>query len=144
MAKPRHELRRRLAHTELALFTGAPASDEEGKRHLQPLAAQVGGDAEARVAALASIAAGRGDPAAYRDTWGVCGVRRFTAASGTAIYMIPIETFPDHVNNLYLLADGARATLFDVGSQVATTQEELGRAQLVLRRVFAAGDGLDA
>jgi glyoxylase-like metal-dependent hydrolase (beta-lactamase superfamily II) len=62
---------------------------------------------------------------------------------GVAIYMIAIETFPDHVNNLYLLADGRRATLFDVGSQMAATQEELARAAQVLGRVFDDGAAFD-
>jgi len=144
MAKARHELRRRLAQSELAIFTGAPAAGEEVKRYLAPLADEVGGEAPARVGELAAIASGAGDRAAYRERWGVVGIRRFASAGGVAIYMIPIETFPDHVNNLYLLVEKTRATLFDVGSQVASTQEELARAQTILRRVFDAGSGLDA
>ncbi|MSP60172.1 MAG: MBL fold metallo-hydrolase [Myxococcales bacterium] len=133
MAKPRHELRRRMAAVEFSLFAGAPGSAEEVEAHLGPLAAEVGGEAPARVKALGAIGAGRGDRAAYREQFGVCGVRRFTAASGVRIYFIPIETFPEHVNNLYLIVDGARTTLFDVGSQTAQTRDELARAAAVLR-----------
>jgi len=40
----------------------------------------------------------------------------FQTSQGIRIFLLPIETFAGHVNNLYLiLADGAE-TLFDVGS----------------------------
>src|SRR5439155_17686241 len=135
-SKTRHELRRARDAVELALFTGAPAAGDEVKRALAPLAAEVGAAESARVGELARVAEGRGDRDAYRAHHGVCGVRRFATSSGAAIYQLAIETFPDHVNNVYLIRDGGRATLYDCGSQMPSTRDELRRAALILRQVF--------
>lgn len=140
----KHTLRRRLATVELGLFGGAPAGEGEVEAYLGPLAEQEGGDdGPVRVKALAAIAAGSGDRSAYRDRWGVCGVRRFATASGVHIYLIPVETFPRHVNNLYLVQAGSSSTLFDVGSPAPSTREELGRAGLVLAQIYGERDALE-
>jgi glyoxylase-like metal-dependent hydrolase (beta-lactamase superfamily II) len=143
MAKPRHVLRRMRDKIELALFTGAPASGVEVKKELEALANEVGGGEPARVEALARVADGRGDRGAYRDEHGVCGVQRFGTADGAKIYLMKVETFPDHVNNVYLVCNGGRATLYDCGSQTAMSQDELRRAGQVLRKVFEEPLGLD-
>jgi glyoxylase-like metal-dependent hydrolase (beta-lactamase superfamily II) len=44
---------------------------------------------------------------------------RFETSAGARIYRIPVETFPDHINNVYLIVDprqGNATTLVDVGS----------------------------
>ncbi|MCA9565907.1 MAG: MBL fold metallo-hydrolase, partial [Myxococcales bacterium] len=49
----------------------------------------------------------------------------FETRSGVEIFLLPVETFPGHRNNLYLiLADGAE-TLFDVGSPLPAAKAEL-------------------
>lgn len=50
---------------------------------------------------------------------------RFVSASGARVYRLPVETFPAHVNNLYLILDDGQATLFDVGSGLPRSAEEL-------------------
>jgi glyoxylase-like metal-dependent hydrolase (beta-lactamase superfamily II) len=143
MSKPRHELRRRRNAVELALYTGSPGSADEVRATLGPLAAETGPEAAARVEALVRVAGGSGDRAAYRDEHGVAGVRRFVTSDNAKIYLMQVETFPDHVNNVYLIRDGARVTLFDCGSQTALSRDDLQRANLVLRQIFDEPRGLD-
>ena len=143
MAKVRHELRRKRDAVELALFTGAPVAGDEVRRTLEVMAVEVGGDEARRVDELASTAEGKLARGDYRERWGVAGVRRFVTAGGATIYLMAVETFPDHVNNVYLVREGARATLYDCGSQTHLSQQDLTRAQMVLARVFEEPRGLD-
>ncbi len=78
---------------------------------------------------------------AYRDRYGACGVRRFTSGEGDRIYQMRAETFPGHVNWVYFVAgqdpSGADiALLWDVGSGVSTTNEEIEDDLDVAHRVF--------
>jgi glyoxylase-like metal-dependent hydrolase (beta-lactamase superfamily II) len=141
MAKPRHVLRRQLNEIELALFTGVPMSADEVRRTLVPLVAEVP-DAAARVDALVKVAGGA-SRADYREQHGVVGVRRFATEAGALIYLIQVETFPNHVNNVYLIRDAGRVTLYDCGSQTAQSRDELLRASRVLREVYDEPRGLD-
>ena len=50
---------------------------------------------------------------------------RFESRSGARIYRIPVETFPGHVNNVYLIVDRATTTLVDVGSGLPQSVEDL-------------------
>ncbi len=143
MAKLRHELRRKRDQVELALYTGTPTSSVEVRRALEVLAVEVGPDEARRVDELATLAEGKGDRDAYRDAHGVAGVRRFATAGGATIYLIAVETFPDHVNNGYLVREGERATLWDCGSQTATSRDDFARAAAVLRAVYGEPRGLD-
>ena len=143
MAKLRHELRKKRDQIELALYTGAPVTGKEVRKALEVLAVEVGPDEARRVDELATVADGKGDRAAYRDAHGVAGVRRFATAAGATIYLLAVETFPDHVNNVYLVRDGQHATLYDCGSQMSSTQKDLTRAQSVLAKVFDEPRGLD-
>jgi glyoxylase-like metal-dependent hydrolase (beta-lactamase superfamily II) len=143
MAKLRHELRRARDRIELALFTGAPMSGVEVRRALEVMAVEVGGDEPRRIDELGTLADGAGSRADYRDRWGVCGVRRFATAGGATIYLLAVETFPDHVNNVYLIREGARVTLYDCGSQTASSREDLLRAQQILTKVYDERLGLD-
>lgn len=43
-------------------------------------------------------------------------VVRVTTSAGTAIYLMPVETFPGHVNNVYLVDHPEFPMLFDVGT----------------------------
>ena len=40
-------------------------------------------------------------------------------ARGTRIYLLPVETFPGHVNNLYLVCSPEHTLLVDVGTKLA-------------------------
>ena len=50
---------------------------------------------------------------------------RFETSSGVRIYRIPIETFPGHINNTYLILDGGISTLIDVGSGLPQSSDDL-------------------
>lgn len=143
MAKLRHQLRRLRDAIELALYTGAPTSGTEVRKALEVLAVEVGADEARRVDELATVADGKGNRADYRERFGVAGVRRFTSAGGATIYLLAVETFPDHVNNVYLIREGQRATLYDCGSQTASSREDLSRAHTVLAKVYEDARGLD-
>jgi glyoxylase-like metal-dependent hydrolase (beta-lactamase superfamily II) len=143
MSKPRHDLRRRRDALEHALFTGTPVSGDEVRRGLEVMAVEAGPEAAHHVDDLAQLADGRGSRADYRDRWGVAGVRRFVTGGGAVIYQLAVETFPDHVNNVYLIRDGARVTLYDCGSQTATSRDDLKRAQSILTAVYDEPLGLD-
>ena len=43
-------------------------------------------------------------------------VEKFVSRGGIRAYAMPVETFPGHVNNIYLIVDGDTLTLIDVGS----------------------------
>jgi glyoxylase-like metal-dependent hydrolase (beta-lactamase superfamily II) len=143
MAKPRHQLRRLRDAIELSLYTGAPVAGTEVRRALEVLAVEVGAEEARRVDELAIIADGQGDRGEYRERHGVAGVRRFVTAGGATIYLLAAETFPDHVNNVYLIRDGRRATLYDCGSQMESTQADLSRAHTVMAKVYDEPRGLD-
>jgi glyoxylase-like metal-dependent hydrolase (beta-lactamase superfamily II) len=144
VSKPRHELRRRRDALEQALFLGTAPSVGEVRAALSDLAARTGGQEPARVAALEMLARGDGDRLSYIDRFGVAGVRRFRTGGGRTLYQLGIETFPDHVNNVYLLVDGSRTTLYDCGSQMPSSRDDLRRADEVLRRVYGESATLDA
>ena len=75
--------------------------------------------------------------------YGVAGVRRFATAGGATIYLMAVETFPDHVNNVYLIREGGRVTLYDCGSQTASSRQDLSRAETVLAKIYDEPRGLD-
>jgi glyoxylase-like metal-dependent hydrolase (beta-lactamase superfamily II) len=133
-----HRLRRQLAVVEQAvLLQGAPTSEAEVHAALAGLADT------ARVEALAAVAAGRGARAAYVERHGACGVRRFDTAGGRTIYLLPVETFPDHVNNVYLVVDAGRKLMVDAGSMAATAKDDFARAADVLGAIFGVAAPLD-
>ena len=63
-------------------------------------------------------------------------VTRFLSASGIRVYMMPVETFPGHINNIYLILDGDLITLFDVGSGTEMSIEGLERRVAEVRERF--------
>lgn len=56
---------------------------------------------------------------------------------------MPVETFPGHVNNIYLIVDGEHLTLFDVGSGLPDSNEGLERALAEIRERFGEAVALD-
>lgn len=63
-------------------------------------------------------------------------VSRFVSRSGARVYQMPVETFPGHVNNIYLILDGDIVTLFDVGSGTADSTSELQARMAEVRERF--------
>ena len=71
-------------------------------------------------------------------------VRRFDTRSGIRVYQLPVETFPQHVNNIYLILDGDRSTLFDVGSGTPQSVEGLTRCLVEVSHRFGERVRLDS
>ena len=42
-------------------------------------------------------------------------VEKFVSRGGIRVYGMPVETFPGHVNNIYLIVDGEHAELGRLG-----------------------------
>jgi glyoxylase-like metal-dependent hydrolase (beta-lactamase superfamily II) len=78
----------------------------------------------------------KGDRDTYIDQHGVCGVRRFHAGKETKIYLLPVETFPRHVNNVYIVIEPGSAVLLDCGSGTDTSKRDLALAFAILRGVY--------
>jgi glyoxylase-like metal-dependent hydrolase (beta-lactamase superfamily II) len=55
----------------------------------------------------------------------VMEVQKFVSRGGIRVYGMPVETFPGHVNNIYLIVDGDTLTLVDVGSGTDESVEGL-------------------
>jgi glyoxylase-like metal-dependent hydrolase (beta-lactamase superfamily II) len=120
---------------------------EEGV-HLDPRGALIklaeeGGDVarvgvEARVDQLKrAIDAGREeDRRAYIEQHGVAGVQRFRSKAGARIYCMCVETFPKHINNIYLLIDDGSTILFDCGSGLESSRRDLALGFAVVRAAF--------
>ncbi len=68
-------------------------------------------------------------------------VRLYQSRSGIRIYRLPVETFPQHINNIYLILDGDHSTLFDVGSGTPQSVEDLRRGFAEVRERF--GEDVD-
>ena len=83
---------------------------------------------------------------AYLERFGVAGVRRFRAGGSTHIFVMPVETFPRHVNNVYLVVEpsadhaGARMLLFDVGSGMPSARRDFALGFAVLRAMWDLPD----
>lgn len=94
---------------------------------------------EARLSALLAALDTR-DPAAraaYVRAHGVCGVRRFDAGEGAAqIYQLTVETFPRHVNNVYVVVEGASTILLDCGSGLPSSRRDLALGFATVRAMF--------
>ena len=55
---------------------------------------------------------------------------------GTHIYLLPVETFPGHLNNLYLIDHPDHPLLFDVGTGRPEAQSELEERFVEIRHRF--------
>ncbi len=141
VARPRYQLRRKYHDIECAIVDGASLSADEVRRELEPLVAQVTGESR-RAEALVALVGGTGDRDRYRQHYGLGGVRAFSSSGGALIYQFSIETFPDHVNNVYLICEGSKRTLYDCGSHTSGSRAELERSSTMMQRVFA-GPSLD-
>lgn len=73
---------------------------------------------------------------AYADQHGMAGVHRFHAGERTRIYCFEVETFPRHVNNVYLLLEPGSSVLIDCGSGTRSSTRDLDLGFAVARAVF--------
>jgi glyoxylase-like metal-dependent hydrolase (beta-lactamase superfamily II) len=71
----------------------------------------------------------------YVASFGLAGVRRFEAGPAV-VYRLEIETFPRHVNNVYLVVEAGESLLFDCGSSLPTSRRDLALGFAVLREMF--------
>jgi glyoxylase-like metal-dependent hydrolase (beta-lactamase superfamily II) len=76
------------------------------------------------------------DRTTYVEQHGVAGVRRFRTGSGVRIYCMSVETFPHHVNNVYLLLEEESRILFDCGSGAPSSRRDLALGFAVVRDAF--------
>jgi glyoxylase-like metal-dependent hydrolase (beta-lactamase superfamily II) len=72
----------------------------------------------------------------YTERFGCAGVRRFRTAGSVAIYLLSVETFPRHVNNVYLIVEPGHTMLFDVGSGSDSSRRDLDLGFAVVRAAF--------
>lgn len=149
--KDRLAFRRRLHDVEFSLlYNGQPTSGEEIRSALNTLAAPLGAPALAQIEALAEVASGARTRRDYVEDHGCGGVQRFRTRSGMSLYLLEAETFPGHVNNLYLVDARTRPgggindlLLLDAGSQFEQSQKDLVQARAVLDKLYEQGDLLD-
>jgi len=73
---------------------------------------------------------------AYVEQHGACGVARFRAGPRTRVYLMPVETFPRHVNNVYVVLEPGSALMLDCGSGFETSRRDLALGFAVLRAMF--------
>lgn len=78
--------------------------------------------------------------AAARDTYlaeyGVAGTRRFRAGKDARIYQVSVETFPRHVNNVYVVIESGHALLFDAGSGMPSSKRDLALGFAIIRTLM--------
>jgi glyoxylase-like metal-dependent hydrolase (beta-lactamase superfamily II) len=93
---------------------------------------------EGRFDALTRVIESRHEPdvATYLEQHGVAGVRRFHLASGARIYCMSVETFPHHINNVYLVCEEGSRILFDCGSGSPSSRRDLALGFAVVRSAF--------
>ncbi len=112
-------------------------------------------DAEADVAALGAMArfeqlgraieSGRaGDRAAYAAEHGVAGTQRFVSSGGARVYALSVETFPHHVNNVYVVLEEGSRLMLDCGSGAESSRRDLALGFAVLGAVFGEDVRLEA
>ena len=94
---------------------------------------------EGRFDALGKVIDSRNeaDRATYLEQHGVGGVTRFHSGSGKArIYCMSVETFPHHVNNIYVLCEEGHRILFDCGSGSQSSRRGLALGFAIVRDAF--------
>ncbi len=86
-----------------------------------------------------TLALDAGDPAvarAYVDQHGVAGVRKFHAGERTRIYALEVETFPRHINNVYLVLEPGSSIMIDCGSGMESSTRDLALGFAIVRSAF--------
>lgn len=125
-----------LSDATVAALAGHLSADD-ARRDLAELdAAHPDVGVAARARALDQALAQPARRHAYVEAHGACGVQRFAASGGAVVVLLPVETFADHVNNLYWVRSAEGALLFDVGSGGASSRRDLALSFAVAREVF--------
>jgi glyoxylase-like metal-dependent hydrolase (beta-lactamase superfamily II) len=93
-------------------------------------------DLGVRLERLDSATADESSRRSYTERYGCAGVRRFGARGDVRIYLMPVETFPRHINNVYLILEPGHAMLFDVGSGVPSSMRDLALGFATVRAAF--------
>jgi hypothetical protein len=122
-----------LSDSTLALYGAhlAPADARERLSQLSEDVALLG--LAGRVSELVNVLDAAGSSRAvlkraYVEYHGVAGVQRFRAGANSAlVYSLSVETFPRHVNNVYLIRESDALLLFDCGSGLESSQRDLRR-----------------
>src|SRR4051812_40709016 len=112
-SKLRKKLEWLLRRAEGALLPAALLEREA--RHLDPEGARRRLDEPAlerpapagppRLERLDAAAASEARRPEYTARHGCAGVRRFATRGDVTLYLMPVETFPRHINNVYLLVE---------------------------------------
>jgi glyoxylase-like metal-dependent hydrolase (beta-lactamase superfamily II) len=95
--------------------------------------------ASERVEQLVHVLGSAGDAdrrRAYVEHHGVAGVRRFHGGKEARVYLLSVETFPRHVNNVYLVLEPGHSLLFDCGSGFDSSRRDIALGFAVVRAVF--------
>jgi len=74
--------------------------------------------------------------AAYVAAYGVAGVRRFAAGKHTRIFALTVETFPRHVNNVYVVVEPGSTVMLDCGSGLPMSRRDLALGFAVVRAMY--------
>jgi glyoxylase-like metal-dependent hydrolase (beta-lactamase superfamily II) len=127
-----------------------PAVREREGRHLEPEAArarlgELAGERPElalapRLERLDEASAVEAKRREYVERFGCAGVRRFRTAGDVVIYLLQVETFPRHINNVYVVVEPGHTLLFDVGSGSESSRRDLDLGFAVVRAAF----GVDA
>lgn len=111
-------------------------SDVDPPAALASLKAARDGATTVRLGNLERAASAGGDAAAnYVSRYGLAGVYKHVTSGGTSLWQIRVETYPGHVNNLYLVAGPRGHLLWDAGSNQPSSLRDL-RAGIAAVRGF--------
>jgi glyoxylase-like metal-dependent hydrolase (beta-lactamase superfamily II) len=143
-SKTRKKVERLVRRAEGALLPGAVLAAEG--THLVPaealaelkrlLAERPEIDLGARVQRLEEAAGSNDKAREYIERFGCAGVLRFPVRGGVTIYLLTVETFPNHINNVYLILEPGHAMMFDVGSGFDSSRRDLALGFAVVRAIY--------
>jgi glyoxylase-like metal-dependent hydrolase (beta-lactamase superfamily II) len=145
-SKTRKKIEWLFGRAEGALLSDAVTTNEGA--HLDPKGAlenllankdqitQVGDDARFAELEIAIAHKKKDDIRAYVDRRGIAGVRAFTTNGGARIYLMRVETFPRHINNVYVILKDNTAWMLDCGSGLDSSRRDLALGFAVLRDVY--------
>lgn len=116
---------------------GAHLAPAEAREKLSALkASQPELDLAPRIERLDRAAEGAAERHAYIERYGCAGVRRFVTKGDVRIYLMPVETFPRHINNVYLIQEPGHSMLYDVGSGLPSSTRDLALGFAAVRAAF--------